>query len=123
MERVLGLGGVFFRAKDPKALAAWYADQLGIRPPEGAAPDMPWTQEAGPTVFQPFAADTGYFGNPEKPFMFNFRVADLEAMLRQLQAAGIAVTRDPEDYPYGRFARLADPEGNPIELWEPRDPA
>jgi predicted enzyme related to lactoylglutathione lyase len=123
MEKVLGFGGFFFRSRDPQALAAWYADHLGIRPPEGAAPEMPWSQEAGFTVFSPFAADTDYFGNREKQFMLNFRVADLEAMLRQLEAAGIAFTRDPEDYPYGRFARLTDPEGNPIELWEPREPA
>jgi predicted enzyme related to lactoylglutathione lyase len=123
MERVLGIGGFFFRARDPQALAAWYADHLGVGPAAGDGSAMPWSQAPGPTVFEPFAADTAYFGNPEKSFMLNFRVADLDAMLRQLDAAGIAYARDPETYPYGRFARLTDPEGTPIELWEPRDPA
>ena len=119
MEKVLGFGGLFFRAEDPKALAAWYEAHLGIDPvPDDY--DVPgWQQQAGTTVFAPFDKGTDYFGNPEKQFMLNFRVADLNAMIAQLEAAGITVTPDPEIYPNGQFARLSDPEGNPIELWQP----
>lgn len=119
MEKVLGFGGFFFRAEDPAALAAWYETHLGVtRVPQDY--DQPgWQQEGGATVFAPFEKATAYFGNREKSFMLNFRVADLDAMIAQLEAAGIKVRRDPEQYPNGRFARLNDPEGNPIELWEP----
>ena len=120
MEKVLGLGGIFFRARDPKALAQWYETTLGV---SAVPPDYDgegWWQESGPTAFAPFAEDTGYFGRPEQAFMINFRVRDLAAMILQLQASGVVVTQDPEDYPNGRFARLQDPEGNPIELWEPK---
>ncbi len=115
MEKVNGIGGVFFRAKDPEALSAWYKTHLGVDLSEGA-----WAQAAGPTVFAPFAADTDYFGRASQQWMINFRVADLDAMIAQLEAAGIAVTTNPDwDSFVGRFARIHDPEGNPIELWEP----
>ncbi|WP_299670810.1 VOC family protein [uncultured Roseobacter sp.] len=120
MQRVRGFGGFFFRARDPKALAAWYARHLGISEVPQDYESPVWTQEAGPTVFAPFAADTEYFGNAEKQWMLNFRVDDLDAMADQLRAAGITVDMHPEELPNGRFARLYDPEGNPIELWEPR---
>lgn len=119
MERVSGLGGVFFRAEDPGALEKWYADHLGVDPVPTNETMVPWTQESGPTVFAPFEKDTEYFGNTAKAFMLNFRVRDLEAMIAQLEAAGIAVRRDTSDAPYGKFAWLNDPEGNPIELWQP----
>ncbi len=119
MQKVLGFGGFFFRAEDPKALAEWYETHLGILRVPGDYDTPSWQQEAGSTVFAPFEKVTDYFGNREKQFMLNFRVADLEAMIAQLEAAGIAVRRDPEDYPNGKFAWLNDPEGNPIELWEP----
>src|SRR6266545_2325149 len=118
MERVTGIGGMFFRARDPDALARWYAEHLGIdNQLEGG--DTIWWQERGPTVFAPFPADTDYFGRPEQAWMLNFRVRDLDAMVAQLRAAGIEVTPDPQTYPNGRFASTADPEGNPVELWEP----
>lgn len=119
MEKVLGFGGFFFRAEDPEGLAKWYLDHLGIDPVPGDYDTACWRQEAGETVFAPFEKITEYFGNREKAFMLNFRVRDLDAMVRQLEAAEIAVKPDPESYPNGRFARLNDPEGNPIELWEP----
>jgi glyoxylase I family protein len=119
-ERVSGIGGLFFRAKDPDALAQWYKDHLGIDLVPADYSQKPWSQEAGPTVFAPFAADTDYFGNREKQWMVNFRVRDLDAMVKQLRAANIDVSVDPEAYPNGRFARLHDPEGNRIELWEPK---
>lgn len=118
MEKVTGIGGMFFRAKDPVALTAWYADHLGIT--DLAAGVGPWRQEEGFTVFSPFAADTDYFGRMDQQWMINFRVNDLDAMIRQLEASGIAVeTRAEWDSEVGRFARIHDPEGNPVELWEP----
>jgi glyoxylase I family protein len=120
-ERVSGIGGFFFRARDSKGLARWYEEHFGISPSPSEAGQEPWIQEAGPTVFAPFAQDTEYFGRPEQAFMINFRVRDLNAMVAQLRAAGIEVA-DPEDYPpIGSFARTHDPEGNPIELWQPAD--
>jgi len=117
MQKVTGIGGVFFRARDPEGLAAWYRDHLGIDPISEAL----WQQQAGGTVFAPFPADTDYFSRDSQQWMINFRVADLDAMLAQLTAAGIAAeTRADWDTPEtGRFARIHDPEGNPIELWQP----
>jgi catechol 2,3-dioxygenase-like lactoylglutathione lyase family enzyme len=115
---VTGIGGLFFRARDPQALARWYHEHLGINPVPGSAEDVVWCQQAGPTVFAPFEEGTDYFGRPEQRWMVNFRVRSRAAITAQLRAAGIEVT-DPQDYPHGRFARLYDPEGNPIELWEP----
>jgi glyoxylase I family protein len=119
MEKVTGIGGIFFRARDPKKLAAWYQTHLGIPLPPQDYGQESWQQEAGTTVFAPFPENTEYFGRKEQAWMINFRVRDLDAMVSQLSAAGIEVKIDPETYPNGRFARLHDPEGNPIELWEP----
>jgi predicted enzyme related to lactoylglutathione lyase len=118
-ERVTGIGGVFFRARDPKTLSRWYQDHLGIIIIPQSASDQAWTQQAGPTAFTPFPEQTTYFGDATKQWMINFRVGDLDKMARQLEAAGIAVKVDPTTYPNGRFARIHDPEGNPIELWQP----
>ena len=119
MEKVSGIGGLFFRAKDPSSLGQWYRDHLGVTLVPSNDDELPWRQEAGPTIFAPFPETTEYFGDASKVWMLNFRVANLEAMLAQLRAAGISVDLDPQSYPSGRFARLRDPEGNPIELWEP----
>ena len=117
MERVTGIGGLFFRARDPEALNAWYAEHLGIEgDPPGAAP---WRQQAGLTVFSAFEADTDYFKRPDQQHMVNFRVRDLDAMVQQLRSAGVDVEVHSETYPNGRFAELFDPEGNPVQLWEP----
>ena len=118
MRKVSGFGGFFFRAKDPAKLTAWYLEHLGINPVPQDAETLPWMQEAGPTVFSPFSADTDYF-SAEKSFMLNFRVDDLDAMVAQLQAAGIAVTNQQTMEGIGNFAHIHDPEGNPIELWQP----
>ena len=123
MEKVTGIGGFFFRAKDPKALGLWYQQHLGILTIPTTDGETAWQQEAGATAFSPFKETSDYFGDPQKVWMLNFRVRDLDKMAAQLQAAGIAVKMDPESYPYGRFARLHDPEGNPIELWQPAKPA
>ncbi|HKD02686.1 MAG TPA: VOC family protein [Terriglobales bacterium] len=121
MEKVTGIGGVFFRARDPEALARWYRDHVGIPLIPTSNGERPWLTQAGPTAFAPFPQDTTYFGDPGKMWMLNFRVSNLEAMASQLRAGGIPVEIDSQVYPYGRFARLHDPEGNPIELWEPRE--
>jgi predicted enzyme related to lactoylglutathione lyase len=118
-ERVTGIGGVFFRARDPKALAQWYQDHLGVFLTPRSKDDPVWNQQAGPTAFSPFPEKTNYFGDSTKQWMLNFRVTDLDKMARQLEAAGIEVKVDPTTYPNGRFARTHDPEGNPIELWQP----
>ena len=118
MERVTGIGGLFFRAHDPKGLAQWYQDHLGVTMTPTKENDPVWEQEAGKTVFAPFAEDTKYFGNLQKMWMVNFRVRDLDKMAAQLQGAGIEVKVYPADAT-GKFARLHDPEGNPIELWQP----
>jgi glyoxylase I family protein len=121
MEKVTGIGGFFFRAKDPKALALWYQQHLGVSLIPTSPGESPWHQEAGPTAFAPFKETSGYFGDPQKVWMLNFRVRDLDKMAAQLQAAGIEIKMYPPD-PTGRFARVHDPEGNPIELWQPAKP-
>ena len=119
MEKVTGIGGFFFRAKDSKSLAQWYRDHLGISPVPTNNEEQPWRQDAGSTAFAPFPESTKYFGDAAKVWMINFRVRDLDAMVRQLRDAAIPVEVDEHSYPNGRFARLHDPEGNPIELWQP----
>ena len=119
MEKVAGIGGLFFRAHDPAALGRWYLEHLGIALTPTTENSPVWQQEAGQTVFSPFPEKTGYFGDPQKVWMVNFRVHRLDKMVAQLQSAGIEVKVDPQTYPNGRFARLHDPEGNPIELWQP----
>src|SRR5258705_4152450 len=117
VQHVTGIGGVFFRAKDPEALGRWYKEHLGIDLVPADYSQKPWSQEGGPTVFTPFPQDTDYFP-ADKQWMLNFRVRNLDAMVEQLRSAKIDVKVDAENYPNGRFARLHDPEGNPIELWE-----
>ena len=117
-ERVQGIGGLFFRSHNPKALSAWYQEHLGIDPMPTQLNQPVWRQAAGETVFAPFPHDTDYFP-AQQGWMVNFRVRNLDAMASQLRAAGIEVKVDAQKYPNGRFARLYDPEGNPIELWEP----
>lgn len=123
-ERVEGIGGFFFRARDPRALAAWYQTHLGIATTPTGKDSKPWRQSAGTTAFTPFREDTSYFGDKRLPWMINFRVRDLAKMVAQLRENGIAVTIESETDPSGKFARLNDPEGNPIQLWQPagKDP-
>jgi predicted enzyme related to lactoylglutathione lyase len=117
MEKVTGIGGLFFKAKDPLALSAWYAQHLGVNTPPASYEDSVWEQEAGPTVFAPMDMDSPDFPKDTQLYI-NFRVNDLQAMCRQLEAAGIPVQIDPETYPNGYFAALQDPEGNLIQLWQ-----
>lgn len=113
MAGAVAIGGVFFRSQDPDALAAWYSGHLGV-----TSGGMPWQQQAGPLVFAPFKADSDYFP-ADRQWMINFRVDDLTALIASLKASGISVeTRAEWDGEWGQFARIHDPEGNPIELWE-----
>lgn len=121
---VLGIGGLFFRARDPDALSAWYREHLGVgagcnATGEGEASEWFWQVTGGPMVFAPFKETTDYFA-ADKAFMINLRVSDLDGLLEQLNAAGIAITVKPEwnSPETGQFARIHDPEGNAIELWE-----
>ena len=118
-ESVTGIGGLSFRAHDPNSLAQWYQDHLGVSVIPKSYTDPGWQQQAGPTAFAPFPEKSSYFGDSTKQWMINFRVRDLDKMIAQLEAAGIAVKVDTTTYPNGRFARIHDPEGNPIELWQP----
>ncbi|MEA3059182.1 MAG: hypothetical protein QOE50_594 [Sphingomonadales bacterium] len=113
---VTGIGGLFFRARDPDGLKRWYCDHLGV----GDGQWGMWEQQAGTTVFSPFPADTDYFP-ADRQMMLNLRVDGIDELLGKLRAAGVEVITKPEwdDPTTGRFARIHDPEGNPIELWEP----
>jgi predicted enzyme related to lactoylglutathione lyase len=122
--RVGGIGGIFFKARDPKALAEWYRVHLGlpVEPWGGAA--LRWAGEHNPggvgsTIWSPFAADTGYFAPSEASFMVNYRVADLHALLAALRTEGCNVVDKVEESEYGKFGWVLDPEGNKLELWEP----
>lgn len=118
--RVTGIGGFFFRARDPAALNRWYADHLGVVVLDAHDYEDPgWFQDRGETVVSAIAADSAMPGAPEKTWAINFRVEDLDGMVRRLTAAGVAVEPHEHPYPNGRFAELADPEGNRIQLWEP----
>lgn len=123
MERVVGIGGIFFRARDPKALAEWYRTNLGIESQDGHTDfswlPKDWPKQSGRTVWSLFDADTDYFGRTRPAFMVNYVVRNLERMLEQLRKNDIKVEK-VEDYDYGRFAWVTDPEGNRIELWEPK---
>ena len=120
MAKVTGLGGIFFKARDPAALAAWYAQHLGLDVEEwGGARFAEDERRAGYTLWSPFAADTGYFGLGPQPYMINFRVDDLDALLAQLRAAGVEVDERVEQSEFGRFGWIVDPEGTRIELWQP----
>ncbi|MEO1538408.1 MAG: VOC family protein [Pseudomonadota bacterium] len=118
MEKVKGIGGVFFRARDPDGLARWYREVLGVDPAPQDTETPPWIAEGGVTVFAPFKSDTDYFPAGQQ-VMINFRVEDLDAMLSQLRAAGAEPFNETTMEGIGRFAHVRDPEGNAVELWEP----
>ncbi|WP_300974989.1 VOC family protein [Sphingomonas sp. LHG3406-1] len=120
---VLGMGGYFFRARDPAAVKAWYREQLGVgggcgTDADGQANEWLWHPAGGPMVFEPFKADSDYFP-ADRTAMINLRVSDLDGLLDRLRANGIEITREEAMDGVGRFARIHDPEGNPVELWEP----
>ena len=120
---VVGMGGFFFRATDPQTLKAWYRDKLGVgggigQGPDGETNPYCWYHEGGPMVFEPFSAETDYFPK-DRSAMINLRVRDLDGLLASLRAAGVEIASEDRGTEAGDFARVHDPEGNPIELWEP----
>jgi len=119
-EQVAGVGGVFFRARDPKALAAWYAEHLGVEIDLSYGGASFAGTDGTFTVWSPFPADTAYFGESGQAYMVNYRVTDLDAMLAQLRAGGVRVDAEIEDSESGRFGWAYDPEGTRFELWQPR---
>ena len=122
MERVTGIGGFFFRSRDPEALALWYQERLGVTTVPESYEAGAWRQQENETVFAPFQQDSEMIGPPEHTWMINFRVDDLDAIVDQLRAAGETVEVDPRRYRNGRFAELRDPEGTGIQLWQPMAP-
>ncbi len=130
MEKVQGIGGIFFKANDPKSLQKWYEDNLGIAPQwsseSGSGRSFTWREaedpeKAGSTVWSLFKSDTEYFSPGKAAFMVNYRVTDLAAMLKQLREAGAEVDDRIEESEFGKFGWVIDPDGNRIELWEPPD--
>ena len=123
MARVTGIGGVFLRSPDSKALAKWYSENLGITLSDFNGAAFDWKDEipegTGMTAWSAFPQDTSYFGEGQQPFMINYRVDDLDALLEKLTAAGVWVDPKREDYGYGRFAWIKDCDGHRVELWQP----
>lgn len=126
MEKVTGIGGIFLKAKDPKALAKWYTENLGVDFGENTYVTFKWINEnsnvsPGHTVFSFFKEDTDYFSPSKSGCMLNFRVKNLHQLLVTLKTKGVWVADDTQYYDYGSFGWIMDPEGNKIELWEPKD--
>ena len=123
MARVTGIGGVFLRSNDSKALAKWYAEHLGIQLSDFNGTAFQWSDEipagTGMTAWSAFPQDTQYFGEGQQAAMINYRVDDLDALLTQLSAAGVWIDPKRDDQPYGRFAWIKDCDGNRLELWQP----
>ena len=126
-KRVTGIGGVFFKTEDPKKLKAWYAKHLGFKTDEYGTifrwidPNNKDAKEMAYTVWGTFKNDTTYFNPNDKQFMFNYRVDNLMRLLKVLKDAGVQVIGEIEEYPYSKFGWIMNPEGNKIELWEPKD--
>jgi predicted enzyme related to lactoylglutathione lyase len=124
MKRVTGIGGIFFKAQNPKAMYEWYERHLGLeRDPTGSCVVFPWREQAsgeeGMTIWSMMPATTEYFEPSRAPFMINYRVEDLDAVLAALRSEGVTIAKGIEDSEFGRFAWIMDPEGNRIELWQP----
>lgn len=128
MAGVTGIGGVFFKAKDPEMMSKWYQEHLDmpVHPEYGCA-IIRWEKDPGAstaaTVWKVDSQDTRWFEPSQSNFMINYRVADMNALLARLSAAGIPILKGPDEEFNGRFAWILDPEGNKVELWEPKDPA
>jgi predicted enzyme related to lactoylglutathione lyase len=124
MARVTGIGGVFFKSKDPKELMAWYAQHLGLRLEEWGGALLKWpddkADDGGLTVWTVAAQSSDWFSPSDASFMINYRVDDLDALLTELRDAGVHIVKGPEAHENGRFAWILDPDGNKLELWEPR---
>jgi predicted enzyme related to lactoylglutathione lyase len=125
MKKVTGIGGIFFKSKDPKMMSEWYSTNLGLQTNEYGSV-FEWYQGAdnskkGFSQWSPFKDDTKYFQPSEKEFMINYRVENIEALVKELKATGVNVLDEIESYDYGKFVHIMDPEGNKMELWEPND--
>lgn len=124
-ERVTGIGGVFFKAKDPQKLYAWYEKHLGLQRKPGNAVDFEWRSldgsRSGRTVWCIFPENTKYFDPSKAGFMLNYRVEELDGLLKIMREEGVWVDEKREDSEAGKFGWIMDPEGNRIELWEPRE--
>lgn len=124
MKRVTGIGGIFFKCEDPKATGEWYRRHLGVPVEEWGGWSFQWQdrdepRRTGSTQWSPFPSSSKYFGASPKPFMFNFRVENLDAVLAALRAEGCAVDEKTDSSEYGKFGWVMDPDGVRIELWEP----
>lgn len=122
MAQVLGIGGIFFRSADPAALCAWYQKWLGVQaaPPFGATFEPASTPPGGLTVWSPFPMDTAYFGTSGQTFMINLMVDDVRGALAQVRDGGAAVDDKVDEQDYGIFGWFTDPDGNRVELWQPK---
>lgn len=124
-KKVTGIGGIFFKCKDPQAMKNWYSDNLGLVTDkygslfEFRSSDNP--DEKGYLQWSPFSKDTDYFAPSEKEFMINYRVENLEILVEELKQSGVEVLDEIATYEYGKFVHILDPENNKIELWEPID--
>ena len=125
MKRVTGIGGVFFKSKDPEKTKEWYRKHLGIKSGRyGGTFEWRHSEDAskkGYTAWTPFTKDSDYFDPSDKEFMYNYRVVDLEKLLDVLRKEGVEVVGEMEEYDYGKFGWIMDPDGQKIELWEPND--
>src|SRR5262245_1630299 len=126
MKRVTGIGGIFFKARDPQALGAWYKKHLGIDVLDWGGAVFTWADETGAafkgtTIWSVGAADGDSFAPSSAPFMINYRVADLAALLEALREEGCTVLDKTDDSEFGKFGWVIDPEGNKVELWQPPD--
>jgi predicted enzyme related to lactoylglutathione lyase len=124
VKRVTGIGGVFFRSKNPPTMNAWYKEHLGLPVGDDGSTTFRWREadephRPGVTAWAAFEAGTEYFGKPTQQWMVNYRVDDLDALLEELQHAGVEIVPHREEYVYGKFAWIVDPDGNRVELWEP----
>lgn len=121
-KRVTGIGGIFFKSENPKAIKEWYAKHLGVgevfkwHEVDNVKPEQP-----AQTVWSPFKKDTDYFAPSEKQFMLNYRVENLEELMKVLKSEGVQQVGEIQSFSYGKFGWILDPEGNKIELWEPVD--
>jgi predicted enzyme related to lactoylglutathione lyase len=125
MKKVTGIGGIFFKCKDPKAMREWYKTHLGMNTTEYGATfewrEEPGSTKKGSTTWSPFAETSKYFEPSTKDFMINYRVSDLKALVEELKKEGVTIVDKIETYDYGKFVHIIDPEGNKLELWEPVD--
>ena len=125
MKKVTGLGGIFFKCKDPKKMKEWYKTHLGLNTNDYGA-TFEWREaedstKKGSTIWSPFAETTKYFEPSTREFMINYRVENLEGLVEQLKTEGVTIVDKIESYDYGKFVHIIDLEGNKVELWEPTD--